>query len=73
MYPRSSPEPAFQFDPPYSRGLSSTTFGEGVWVSAEAREGMVDLIRDAILRHYDPAEELARTGSRPAAGKGEDA
>ena len=66
-------EPVFQFDRPYSRGLATPTFSEGALVHPQAREGLVDLIRDAILRHYDPAEELARTGGGrgSAAGDGD--
>jgi hypothetical protein len=59
------PASAFEFDRPYSHGLSAPSFGEGAFTGVEAREVLVDLIRDAVLRHYDPSETLVQAGADP--------
>jgi len=49
----------FQFDRPAERGLGPKTFGEGVLTAPEARESVVDSIRDAALAHFDPSDGRA--------------
>ena len=46
----------FQFDRPAEHGLGPKSFGEGVLTAPEAREQVVDSIRDAVLAHYDPSD-----------------
>lgn len=50
----------FKFDRPSEHGLSAKSFGEGVLTAAEARELVVDSIRDAILAHFDPTDAMGR-------------
>jgi hypothetical protein len=50
----------FQFDRPGEHGLGTKSYGEGILTAAEAREAVVDSIRDAILAHYDPTEAMGR-------------
>ena len=45
----------FKFDRPGEHGLATRSFGEGVLTATEAREVVVDQIRDELLRHYDPS------------------
>jgi hypothetical protein len=53
-------EQPFQFDRPSEHGLAARSFGEGVLTAPEAREGVVDSIRDAVLAHFDPADAMGR-------------
>ena len=46
----------FQFDRPAERGLGPKSFGEGFLTAPEARESVVDRIRDAVLTHFDPSD-----------------
>ena len=53
-------EQPFQFDRPSEHGLAVKSFGEGVLTAPEARELVVDSIRDAILAHFDPTDAMGR-------------
>ena len=55
-------EQPFEFDRPSEHGLGTKSFGEGVLTGVEAREAVVDSIRDAILAHYDPTDAASRSG-----------
>ena len=50
----------FQFDRPAEHGLAPRSYGEGVLTATEARELVVDSIRDAVLAHYDPTDAADR-------------
>lgn len=50
----------FRFDRPAEHGLATRSYGEGVLTAIEARELVVDSIRDAVLAHYDPADAADR-------------
>ena len=58
----------FQFDRPAEHGLGPKSFGEGVLTAPEAREQVVDSIRDAILAHYDPGVAFAPLPNEPKPG-----
>ena len=55
-------EKPFEFDPPGIHGKLwlASPGSAGVPADDEARELMMDHMRDAALCHYDPMEELAR-------------
>ena len=58
-----STELRFQFDRPAEHGLGPKSFGEGVLTAPEARESVVDSIRDAVLTHYDPGDAWAENSN----------
>jgi hypothetical protein len=51
----------FQFDRPAEHGLGPKSFADGVLTAPEAREQVVDSIRDGVLAHYDPSDAWAVT------------
>ena len=53
-------EQPFQFDRPSEHGLGTKSYADGVLTAPEAREQVVDSIRDAVLAHYDPSDAVAR-------------
>jgi len=56
-----STELRFQFDRPAEHGLGPKSFGDGVLTAPEAREQVVDSIRDGVLAHFDPSDACAVT------------
>ncbi len=51
----------FQFDRPGQGGFGPRTIGEGgAATGAEAQEVLADRLRDEVLRHFDPLDELTR-------------
>jgi hypothetical protein len=63
-----STELRFHFDRPAEHGLGPKSFGEGILTAPEARESVVDSIRDAALAHYDPSDAFARLPNEPKPG-----
>jgi hypothetical protein len=54
-----STELRFQFDRPAEHGLGPKSFGDGALTAPEAREQVVDSIRDGVLAHFDPGDAWA--------------
>ena len=53
-------QPVFRFDRPGENGLVGVRLSEGALTSTDAVEAVVDQLRDALLAHFDPGEQLAR-------------
>ena len=56
-----STELRFPFDRPAEHGLGPKSLGDGIFTAPEAREQVVDSIRDAVLAHFDPSDVPAGT------------